>query len=281
MCRNLSSKNETKQADEKKPKEPAFHEGNSCLANVSSNTKMFLPTLKVKMRGPKGLVNVRAIIDTGSHRSYVLEKVARELGYETESEQTMVHLLFGGTKTKPQRHKTCRIYIGNLDGTYKCDFVALQQNIICQDAPCNIDDTWMNVLEKKNIRLSDTGERQESISLLIGADVAGKIVTGKILQINQGITALETKLGWTILGRNIDDDSGTDTTLTIMSMFTQETNISDLWRLDVLGITDPIESVTKEARQAEIKTSFQETTKIDNEGRYEVLLPWKENHPSL
>ena len=33
--------------------------------------------------------------------------------------------------------------------------------------------------------------------------------------------------------------------------------------------------------QAEIKTSFQETTKIDNEGRYEVLLPWKENHPSL
>ena len=86
---------------------------------------MFLPTLKVKMRGPKGLVNVRAVIDTGSHRSYVLEKIARELGYETESEQTMVHLLFGGTKTKPQRHKTCRIYIGNLDGTYKCDFVAL------------------------------------------------------------------------------------------------------------------------------------------------------------
>ena len=158
---------------------------------------------------------------------------------------------------------------------------ALQQNIICQDAPCNIDDTWMDILEKKNIRLSDTGERQESISLLIGADVAGKIFTGKVLQINQGITALETKLGWTILGRNIDDDSGTDTTLTIMSMFTQEANISDLWRLDVLGITDPIENVTKEARQAEIKTSFQETTKIDNEGRYEVLLPWKENHPPL
>ncbi|XP_011060729.1 PREDICTED: uncharacterized protein LOC105149775 [Acromyrmex echinatior] len=172
----------------------------------------------------------------------------------------MVHLLFGGTKTKPQRHKTCRIYIGNLDGTYKCDFVALQQNIICQNAPCKIDDTWMDIFEKKDIRLSDTGERQESISLLIGADVAGKIFTGKVLQINQGITALEIKLEWTIL----------------------EANISDLWRLDVLGITDPVESVTKEVRQAEIKTSFQETTKIDNEGdRYEVLLPWKENHPSL
>ncbi|XP_011068817.1 PREDICTED: uncharacterized protein LOC105154792 [Acromyrmex echinatior] len=206
------------------------------------------------MRGPKDLMNVRAIIDTSSHRSYVLEKVARELGYEIESEQTMIHLLFRGTKTKPQRHKTCRIYIGNLDGTYKCDFVALQQNIICQDAPCKLDDTWMDILEKKDIRLSDTGERRESISLLIGVDVAG---------------------------RNIGDDSGIDITLTIMLMFTQETNISDLWKLDVLDITDPIESVTKEAHQAEIKTSFQETMKIDNEGRYEVLLPWKENHPPL
>ncbi|KYN29992.1 hypothetical protein ALC57_00552 [Trachymyrmex cornetzi] len=81
MCRSLSNKNEPKQADEKKPNEPGFHEGNSCLANTSSNAKMFLPTLKAKMRGPKGLVNIRAIIDTGSHRSYVLEKVAKDIGY--------------------------------------------------------------------------------------------------------------------------------------------------------------------------------------------------------
>lgn len=45
--------------------------------------------------------------------------------------------------------------------------------------------------------------------------------------------------------------------------------------------TDPIESVTKEARQAEVKALFRETTKFNDEGRYEVLLPWKENHPSL
>ncbi|XP_011687756.1 PREDICTED: uncharacterized protein LOC105449964 [Wasmannia auropunctata] len=52
----------------------------------------------------------------------------------------------------------------------------------------------------------------------------------------------------------------------VISMFSQEANVSDLWKLDALGITDPLESVTKEARQ---------------EGRYEVLLPWKENHPPL
>ena len=84
------------------------------------------------------------------------------------------------------------------------------------------------MLEKKDIRLSDTDEHQESISLLIGANVVGKIFTNKVLQINQGIMALETKLGWTILSKDIDDNRSTDTTLTIISMFTQEANITDL-----------------------------------------------------
>ncbi|KMQ83756.1 retrotransposon domain containing protein [Lasius niger] len=48
----------------------------------------------------------------------------------------------------------------------------------------------------------------------------------------------------------------------VVSMFEQEANVADLWRLDTLGITDPIESVTKEARQAEIRTLFQDTTKV-------------------
>jgi len=60
---------------------------------------MILPTLKIKMQGPKGLVNICTIIDTSSHRSYILEKIARKFRCETESEQTMVHSLFGGTKT--------------------------------------------------------------------------------------------------------------------------------------------------------------------------------------
>ena len=117
--------------------------------------------------------------------------------------------------------------------------------------------------------------------MLIGADVAGKLFTGKIIQLNQGATAIETKLGWTILGRNSEESSDTDTTLMVVSMFSQEASVSDLWKLDTLGITDPIESISKEARQEEIKALLQETTKITEEGRFEVILPWKDNHPPL
>lgn len=135
MCRNLISKDQLKQADKEKPSKQVFNEKNSCLANVSSSTKLFLPILKIRIRGPKEIMDIRAVIDTGSQRSYVSQKIAKNLGYETIGEQTIIHLLFGGAKTKPQRHKACRIYIGNVHGTYACDFIALQQETICQNIP--------------------------------------------------------------------------------------------------------------------------------------------------
>lgn len=67
----------------------------------------------------------------------------------------------------------------------------------------------------------------------------------------------------------------------VISMYVQKACVSNLWMLDTLGITDHIENVSKETRQAEIKAQFQDTVRIDSEGRYEVSLPWKENHPSL
>jgi len=77
ICRNLSNKDAT--TDEKKPNEPIFHEGNIVsriylfeCKNVPVYTKS--RQLKLEEVNPKDLVNIHAIIDTGSHRSYVLER---------------------------------------------------------------------------------------------------------------------------------------------------------------------------------------------------------------
>ncbi|XP_018403171.1 PREDICTED: uncharacterized protein LOC108780081 [Cyphomyrmex costatus] len=191
----------------------------------------------------------------------------------------MVHLLFGGAK--PQNHKACRIYLEHLDGSYKCDFIVFQQEVICHSTPKSNNKPWKEALRQNKVQLSDDGEGDEPITVLIGVDIAGRLFTGKLLQLDNNITAIETKLGWTLMGRNLIDKNKEDTTLMIVSMMTENASVSDLWKLDALGITDPIESKTKEARQAEVKTLFRDTTKIDDEGRYRVLLPWKMNHPIL
>lgn len=223
----------------------------------------------------------RAVIDTASHRSYILSSIAEKLGCEIVGEQTMVHLLFGGIKTKPRNQKASRVNVHNLDGSYEYNFIALQEDIICLDIPSTCSGPWTEELARNNIKLSDTEENDASIVVLIEADNAGKLFTGKIHQLSHGVTAMETRLGWTLLGQNLDKDSKEDTTLSILSLLTQEATIAELWKLDTLGITDPIETISKKTQEEEIKDLFQSTTRKNNEGRYEVLLPWKKNHSPL
>lgn len=53
----------------------------------------------------------------------------------------------------------------------------------------------------KRIRLADVSNESLSISLLIGADIAGKLFTGKREKLTSGLVAMETLLGWTLMGK--------------------------------------------------------------------------------
>lgn len=58
-------------------------------------------------------------------------------------------------------------------------------------------------------------------------------------------------------------------------------DISDLWRLDVLGINEPMEAKSKETLAADAMEHFRNTVTVNSESRYEVTLPWIEGHPEL
>lgn len=140
----------------------------------------------------------------------------------------------------------------------------------------------MDELEKLDIQLTDSPEESvhnQPIEILIGADIAGKLMTGRIKQLKCGLTAIETYLGWTIMGEVPSDGSDGLATQTV-SMMQRETCISDLWNLDIIGIKDP---VTEKSRRDhdEVMQRFVETITTNDEGRYEVKLPWVETHPAL
>ncbi|GFV62828.1 integrase catalytic domain-containing protein [Trichonephila clavipes] len=42
---------------------------------------------------------------------------------------------------------------------------------------------------------------ETEIGLLIGADNIGKLLTGNLIEVDSGLTAIETKLGWTVIGK--------------------------------------------------------------------------------
>ncbi|XP_034944791.1 uncharacterized protein [Chelonus insularis] len=96
------------------------------------------------------------------------------------------------------------------------------------------------------------------------------------------MSAVETLLGWTLMGKKPYEESRcSDTALAVTTMFAQEAEISDFWRLDIIGITDPAQSISEEAHQQEVCDYFRQTTIINDDGRYEERLPWKDNYPPL
>ncbi|XP_054706686.1 uncharacterized protein LOC129216496 [Uloborus diversus] len=69
--------------------------------------------------------------------------------------------------------------------------------------------------------------------------------------------------------------------MTVTLLFTEEASIEDLWNLDVIGITDSTQRKTKEEEDFMTKMNFFNSVTVNAEGRYEryeVALPWKEEH---
>lgn len=79
--------------------------------------------------------------------------------------------------------------------------------------------------------------------MLIGADIIGKLLTGKRKELKCGAVALKTL----IRRVNIQPKRKEDTTLLVVSIYTQEKNVADLWTLDTLGITDPVVRKSEDA----------------------------------
>ncbi|GFQ97261.1 integrase catalytic domain-containing protein, partial [Trichonephila clavata] len=128
------------------------------------------------------------------------------------------------------------------------------------------------------IRLTDLEVNRfnvdKEIKLLIGADV-GETVNGKSQTLRSNLTAVHTRLGWTVLGKFFDTEQTVNShSYVISSLLVQNQCMSDLWKLDVLGIADPAQLKSKIELGEETNKYFNETISVNSEGRYEVALPW-------
>ncbi|GFU83202.1 integrase catalytic domain-containing protein [Trichonephila clavipes] len=252
--------------------------------NINENTvdslhsratnEVILQTLVVNVHGIKRERKARAIIDTGSQKSYILRSTAEELGFNLQREEEFRHSLFGGTKTRMYKHKCYKIYLNSLDGNYICKLDALDHDVICNDISSAKNGSWIHELKAKNIFLTDIQENTGPIEVLLGADVAGKLITGRREELKTGLVSLETKLGWTLMGKVPRYTDKKDTSMNIVTMLSQEyIPVSSLWDLEMLGIRDTIEQNSREEKA--VMSHFLETVRQKEDGRYEVHMPWK------
>ncbi|GFS51141.1 uncharacterized protein TNCV_3532521 [Trichonephila clavipes] len=103
------------------------------------------------------------------------------------------------------------------------------------------------------------------IHMLIGADFAGRLLTGEIKQITENLVAIHTRLGWTLMGESGENTRRCET---LLSLHVSDLDISELWRLDTIGIKDLGENQSKRELEEAAKLHFLENVKRDHEGRY-------------
>ncbi|GFQ65334.1 DUF1758 domain-containing protein [Trichonephila clavata] len=258
----------------------------SALSNASIRKRVMLQTIIVKISGAKQKDMIRLIIDSGSSGSYISEFVARKLQLKDIGHESVVHGLFGGLQKK-EKHKKYVINLSNVDNSFGCVLNVMEQKTICTPIPKLENMKLIEEIKDCEINLSDLTVNENfglyestvnEIHGLIGADYAGKLFTGEIKNLPSGLVAMNTYFGWTIMGRTGEGCSASEV---LLSLHVSDLRICDLWSLDSLGIKEPSISQSKSEIEEVVMDHFVRSLRRDEEGRYQVSLPWLEVHPEL
>ncbi|GFQ88803.1 DUF1758 domain-containing protein [Trichonephila clavata] len=258
----------------------------SALSNASIRKRVMLQTIIVKISGAKQKHMIRLIIDSGSSGSYISDFAARKLQLKDIGHETVVHGLFRGLQKK-EKHKKYVINLSNVDNSFDCALNVMEQKTICSPIPKLENMKLIEEIKNYGIDLSDLTVNENfclyesnvnEIHGLIGADYAGKLFTGEIKNLPSGLVAMNTYFGWTIMERT---GEGCSVSEVLLSLHVRDLKICDLWSLDSLGIKEPSISQSKSEIEEAVKDHFVRSLRRDDEGRYQVSLPWLEVHPEL
>ncbi|GFV05469.1 uncharacterized protein TNCV_226801 [Trichonephila clavipes] len=227
------------------------------LANQNTG-EVFLQTLAVFIENGSSKQLVRAILDTGSQKSYIPEYAAKFIRLKSIGKETITHGLFGGHKMT-EVHNKYLINLRSYDGTY-CFIIEVndQKNICFGISRINDSRVLQKLAIHNTIFISDSSannklclfeKHSDEIHILLGSDIIGKLFT--------------------------------ENSLLVYSLFTNREKISDLWELDSLGIKDPSEKKSKLELQDLALKHFENMVLREDEGRYIVSIPWIEGNEKL
>ncbi|KAG8193232.1 hypothetical protein JTE90_005579 [Oedothorax gibbosus] len=231
---------------------------NSVISNSCSGTAdVLLQTLMIRVSGPSNTKVVRALCDSASQKSYIKRDLAEFLNLKIDHTEQLKHSLFGGIETEKTKHNVLKCELQEIRGNYKCEAVLLDKETICGIIP-KINKSDAECFTKHGIYLSDSESNCSDISILLGADILGKLLTGSISQQPNGLTAVQTYLGWVVMGTTNTWTNSSNHAMPIISLHSGS-KICDLWSLDVLGISDPAENKTKHELDTETIAFFEKT----------------------
>lgn len=158
--------------------------------------------LVVKVTGPnKKKYRLRALIDTGSQKSYLSKKVRTLLGLKNNGVDYVIHNTFGGVWQTPTTHEEV-----DFDKAWAYHESPLTFNDRCIDRiakPVRMpnEGDWRADFEERVVWFPNFSDLPKEIDLLIAKAYAPMLPTRKKQKLPYGPIATETIWGWVLGGR--------------------------------------------------------------------------------
>ena len=247
---------------------------------------VFLQTAQTKVCNPLNpqlITRVRLVLDSGSQRSCITCRVKDILDLKPENAQQLSIATFGARK----ENRVCdavNVVMKTRDGSNQ-EILAFVVPHICEPiAPQSLNICVKDYEHLSRLELADSYDNMAlEVDVLIGSDYYWELVTGEIERGDAGPVAVNTKLGWILSGPGpppVSTDLSATSLITVhtLAISAEPSSDNDLseklrsfWELESLGI-EKVEKSTHDKFEEDIHFK---------EGRYEVLLPWKEMHEPL
>ena len=267
------------------PEAAAYKSTSTSLYVDASNTVLLqtAQTVVYNLTAPQSPLQVRAILDSGSQKSYVTSRVKDALSLKPEGEQRVSIQTFGSENEEPRTCEIVRIGMKMQDGDKEMTLFTVP--LICEPLagqPISICAEEYGHLSPLSLADTSDGETSLEVDMLLGADYYWDLVTGETRRGKTGPIAISTRLGWVLSGpahslKQCSTTVSLITTHTLQQLPDEETlkkldcELRAFWELESLGIKDPDTSVYEE---------FGNSIQF-KKGRYEVSLPWKDLHATL
>jgi len=259
------------------PQPSSSGSSNAPTQNVSlytSNTdQVLLPTAMVAIEHENETFTVRALIDPGSQRSFLTERIKDRLSLPTFASTSAISVLGGKTVQKAKR--ACCFELISKPHNFKLKVKAILVPKLTNFLPAQPISS-INLSEFGDIQFADPNLcKPAQIDMLIGSDVIPKLMLPGLKQNpSKTLLAQNTVFGWVISGA-VNEEVQTFTTAVELSEDELiSTHLRMFWETEEVSYSKPLSDSDQYCQNLYAST----TTRLQD-GKYMVRLPFKEDFP--
>ena len=281
------------QSNSKEPALPVNFE-NSTNANCSDSSNpdrfsvfstqhdssLILPTVVVSIRNIHDkLVNVRALLDTGSQPSLISESILRKLGLKRTQSRVPITCLDSNKPTHSRGKIDLTVHSRN--GKEKVFVTAhVLPNLIKNLPQSDVTLTSPHIIKSRFDLADPEFEKSSEIQMILGSSVVFEILGGeKRLDNIDQLYLQESKFGWVVCSK--DTSSATEFSTNHFRIDSPDESADKLlekfWALEEPPNFPPPQNFD----ETQCETLFKKSVSRLSSGRFSVSLPFRSNRPKL